>query len=330
MIPLVFAIACQGAPAVQPTAPVSAPSPRTEVHRVVLARGEDPYEALLSIEELGAARVELTLPEGALTYPLRLEGDAGLDLTIRGAGAATVLTAPVDISGASSVRLADLRVVGGTRPLTLAATQSITLQNLSFLDQTGARTIPTRGALSMDHVIALNVDNDGAIALSDVSVLGARGVWPAVRMVAPGGTVTLARTLVAGGDRPPLFVGAAGALTIEDSVLVAPPGEELVQTVWPPGTVTVRRSTLVADTPEVVHPGNNPQAPASRYLPPRATDTTLYVRTRATGDVPAPDGAAIRPAPADAADLALLRARAEVLAPVDRAAIVTLLGLPEP
>ncbi|MDP2306012.1 MAG: hypothetical protein Q8P18_08290 [Pseudomonadota bacterium] len=282
--------------------------------------------------------VELVLPAGEVAYPIELGNLPAVHLIVRGTGAGTVLREPIEVRGVASVEVRDLRfgelIWSFSDALTLRATHSISLHNVAFLDQRGTYQTTSHGVTPFDFVASLETGNGGAIHLSDVSLLGARGAWPAIRMVAPGGTVAITRTLVADTDRPPFFVGIADTITVEDSVLFLPAGtKDLLVTNWPPDGVTFRRSTIVADTPEVlVAPGNNPQTPPSLWMPTVLSDSTLYTRGPDPGNGPGLtlERSTIESAPTTQPDFAAVRTRAEALAPVERAAILPLLDLQAP
>jgi hypothetical protein len=122
--------------------------------------------------------------------------------------------------------------------------------------------------------------------------------------------------------------------TVAPAVCSLPAGaKNLLQTKWPPDGVTFRRSTILADTLDVlVAPGNNLQAPPSVWLPTRLVDTAVYTRAADPGRGPGVvlERSTITTAPVTDPDFAALRARAEVLAPVEREVIVALLGLGTP
>lgn len=319
-----------------------APAPPADLPRTTytVTSEEHHYELLRQIEAKGTVPsiVELVLPAGEVAYPIDLSDIPAVHLVVRGTGSGTVLREPLRVRDAAGVEVRDLRfgelIWSYSKALTLRATQYISLRNIAFLDQRGTYQTTSHGVIPFDFLASLEVDKGGTIRLSDVSIIRAHGAWPAIRMVTPGGHVSITRTLVADTDRPPFYVGIADTITIEDSVLALPAGaKDLIVTNWPPDGITFERSTIVADTPDVlVAPGNNPQTPPSLWMPTLLSDSTLYTRAPDPGAGPGLvlERSTIKPAPDSAPDFALLRARAEALAPVDRAAIVPLLGLPGP
>lgn len=315
------------------------PPPGSPKHSFAITDFKSLFDARIQVEARGeeAAVVEFVLPAGVVDFSIELSDVPAVHVVVRGAGAATVLRQSIDVTDAASVEIRDLRFSTGTYrgdALNLRVTQHITLHNLAFLDHRGTYRTTGSGVLPFDYVVKLETEKGGGVHLSDLSLLGARGAYAAFHMVVPGGDVTIARMLVADTDRPPFYVGIADSILVEDSVMALPAGaRDLIQMKWPPDGITIRRSTLLADSEDVlVAPGNNPQAPPSVWIPTRVADTTIYARADDPGLGPGVilERSTIATAPPTDPDFAALRARAEALAPVERSEIVPLLGLPSP
>lgn len=294
------------------------------------------YEVRRELNALRGERslIELSFPAGAIDYPFSLWEMPNAHLVITGAGAGTLFGSALHFSDFASVEIRNARFKEHRRPLTIDAVQHIGLHNLAFLDQRGIYQTTGHGVIEFDYAADLEVKDGGSILLSDVSLVTARGAWPAFKFIAPRGHVSIMRTLVADSDRTPFYVGIADSITIEDSVVVLAAGtQELISSKWPPDGITFRRSTVVADTPDVlVAPDYNPQTSPSQWLPTQLVDSTLHTRGPDPGGSPGVtlERSTIKTAPSQEPDFAAVRARAEALAPVERAAIVPLLGLVEP